>query len=91
MWHLDCGSSDDVRARRWLRWLYHRLRNEQALVESQGPAAVVAAFFCGSDSVVVLVVVGRVGASAISWWQTVFAFAVIVRHSHHVENWCGRK
>ena len=86
MWHLDLGSSDDVRVWRWLRWLYHLLRNEQAFVESHGPTAVVAAFFCGSDSVIVIVVVGRVGASAVSRWQSpVFAFAVVVRHSHHVE------
>jgi hypothetical protein len=55
--------------------------------ESKGPA-LVAAFFCVSDSVVVaIVVVGGVGSSAVSRRQAVFNFAVIVRHRHHVEGW----
>lgn len=75
-WWLDFGS-DNASA----LMLMYRLRKH----ESQGPA-LTAAFFCISDSVVVVVAVGRVGSSAVSRWQTVFNFAVVVRHRHHVES-----
>jgi hypothetical protein len=76
---LDFGSSNDVCALRCTyRW---RTISEQAFDEIQG-TALVAAFFCASDSVVV--VVGGVGSSAVSWWQTIFGFAVVVRDRHHV-------
>jgi hypothetical protein len=62
--------------------LMYRLRND----ESQGPAFT-AAFFCISDLVVVVVVVvvGGVRSGAVSWWETVFNFAIVVRNRHHVE------
>ena len=72
-WWLDFGSDNASAV-----MLMYRLGND----ESQG-STLVAAFFCISDSVVV-VAVGGVGSSAVSRWQTVFSFAVVVRHRHHV-------
>lgn len=59
--------------------LMYRLRKD----ESQG-LTLVAAFFCIADSVVV--VVGGVRSGAVSWWETVFNFAIVVRNRHHVES-----
>ena len=79
LWQLDLCGSDDVCA---LRCIYRRRNvSEQAFDESQGLAPI-AAFFCIADSAVV--VVDGLGPSAVSWWQVVFGFAVVVRGRHHV-------
>lgn len=81
MCHLDFCGSDDVCALMLMNMCRLRNINEQAFDKSQGPAPV-AAFFCISDSVVV--VVSGVGSSAVSGWQIVFGLAVVVGRGHHV-------
>ena len=79
---MDFCGSDDVCALMLMNMCRLRNIDERAFDKSQGPAPVTA-FFCISDSVVV--VVSGVGSSAVSGWQKIFGLAVVVGRGNHVE------